>query len=406
MSTIQRGGDRHHNSLYDTLSDIAMKTFQLGLVVSIVLLVYLLWGLFTGKLADVASLPQAEVQQALQTVRTLSLAFNISLVVTLVSAVFLYYDEDSLGWSLLLIGAFLAFGLNFLMDFLFTSDKARLEAGPVSQATLGEIHLAALIIGAPGILLVLRSLAQRIFSGQREDLTSVTYGKDAKQEAQESSTIGAFAKCWQLPFCRESLRKRCPIYHAKTKCWKERVGCMCEENVIRLAMGGEEEQKPVDMTKDMSKETGFVPIGDLITKSEKEERKTIPTRLGPRGVRIPTNPHLTEAQKRARCHNCIIFNEHQRQKYQLLSPLVTLAVPLLVFWQFEALRDLIGNVLNFVDRVVGRLTFTGANAGASALTKEVTGNLPVETLLIVCLTLVMMTWALRFLEYCMFKLRV
>jgi hypothetical protein len=218
----------------------------------------------------------------------------------------------------------------------------------------------------------------------------------------QRSTIGAFAKCWQLPFCRESLRKKCPIYHARTKCWKERVGCMCEENVIRLAMGGEDEQKPVDMTK----EAGFVPIGDLITKSEKEERKSIPTRPGPRGVRIPTNPHLTESQKKMRCHNCIIFNEHQRQKYQLLSPIVTLAVPALVFWQFEALRNLIGNMLNMIDSVVGRVTFSGANAGASNLTKEVTGNLPVETLLIVCLTLVMMTWALRFLEYCMFKLRM
>lgn len=402
MPTIQRGGDRHHNPLFDTLSDIAMKTFQLGLVVSVVLLAYLLWGLFTGKLADVSNQPKAELEQALQTVRTLSLAFNVSLVVTLVSAVFLFYDEDSLGWSLVLIGAFLAFGLNFLMDFLFTSDQARLKQGRVAEATLSELHLAAIIIGAPGILLVLRSLAARMFSGRRDDLTSVTYGKDAKQEAQESSTIGAFAKCWQLPFCRENLRKKCPIYHARTKCWKERVGCMCEENVIRLAMGGEEEQKPVDMTKD----TGFVPIGDLITKSEKEERKAIPTRPGPRGVRIPTNPHLTEAQKKTRCHNCIIFNEHQRQKYQLLSPIVTLAVPALVFWQFEALRGLIGSTLDFIDRVVGRLTFNSANAGASEIHRQIAGNLPVETLLLVCLTLVMMTWALRLLEYCMFKLRV
>jgi hypothetical protein len=402
VPTIQRAGDRQSSSLGDTLSDLAMKTFQLGLVVSIALLLYLFWGLFSGKLADAANQSPTEVQQALQTIRTLSLALNVSLVVTLVSVIFLFYDEDSLGWCLVIVGAFLAFGLNYVMEFLFTQDKARLEAGKVAIATLSQLHLAGLIIGAPGILLVLRSLFLRIFSGRQEDLTAVTYGKDAKQEKQESSTIGAFAKCWQLPFCRENLRKKCPIYHARTKCWKEKVGCMCEENVIRLAMGGEEEQKPVDMTK----EAGFVPIGDLIQKSDREERKAIPTRMGPRGVRIPTNPHLTDSQKKMRCHNCIIFNEHQRQKYQLLSPLVTLAVPLLVIWQFEALRGLLGSVLHFVDRVVGRLALSGANAGASDLTRNVTGSLPVETILIVCFTLIMMTWALRLLEYCMFKLRV
>jgi hypothetical protein len=398
---ITRAGDRHSNPLGDTLSDIAMKTFQLGLVVSVALLAYLLWGLFTGKLANVASQSPKDAIEAMQTIRTLSLALNVSLVLTLLSAILLFYDEDSLGWILVVLAAFLAFGLDFLMDFLFSAEKTRMISGNLSKATLGEIQVAALIIGAPGVLLVLRSLALRMFAGRREDLTAVTYGKDAKQEKQESSTLGAFAKCWQLPFCRESLRKKCPIYHAKTKCWKERVGCMCEENVIRLAMGGEDEHKPVDMTK----EAGFVPIGDLIAKSEKEERKSIPTRMGPRGVRIPTNPHLTEAQKKSRCHNCIIFNEHQRQKYQLLSPLVTLAVPLLVFWQFDALRGLIGSALGVLDRVMGRLAFTGG-AGASDLTRNVTGSLPVETILIVCLTLVLMTWALRLLEYCMFKLQM
>lgn len=402
MSNVQRAGGGHSGSLYDSLSDIAMKVFQLGVVVSGALMLYLLWGLFTGKLADVANQSPAEVQQALQTIGTLSLALNISLVLTLISAVFLYYDEDSLGWALVLLGAFLAFGLQFLMDFLFTSDKARLMSGRVSEATLREIHLAAILIGAPGILLVLRSMVVRIFSGRQEDLTAVTYGKDAKQEAgQPSALIGAFARCWQLPFCRESLRKKCPIYHARTRCWKERIGCMCEENIIRLAMGGDEATEP---PADMSKQSGFVPIGDLIARSEQEERKKIPTRPGPRGVRIPTNPHLTEAQKRMRCQNCIIYNEHQRLKYQLLSPVVTLAVPVLVFWRFENLRGLIATLLRTLDTVVGRLTFS--NAGASDLTRNVTGSLPVEVILIVSFTLVLMTWALRFLEYLVFRLKV
>lgn len=85
MPNIQRAGDRNSSSLYESLSDLAMKTFQLGLVVSSALLLYLLWGLFTGKLADVANQSPAEVQQALQTIGTLSLALNVSLVVTLVS---------------------------------------------------------------------------------------------------------------------------------------------------------------------------------------------------------------------------------------------------------------------------------------------------------------------------------
>ena len=43
-----------------------------------------------------------------------------------------------------------------------------------------------------------------------------------------------------------------------------------------------------------------------------------------RGVKIPHNPNIPMSVKRERCRNCVIYNEHQRMKYQFFAPLFVL----------------------------------------------------------------------------------
>ena len=394
--------DLNANSfLTDKVLDFLTKVFQISLAPTILLTVWLMWGLFSGRLADVATMSPAQHAEALKTVTTLSLWLNVSLVVTVLSAGLIYLEVEAMGVIYLLASAFLAFGLKFIMDALLGGESAKLMHGEASLAALKEIQMMAYIIGVPGALLAVRTLLSKIFNRGNRDLANLSYGKDASRTERRAPLIGALAKCWELPFCREGIRVRCPIFHAKTKCWKERVGCMCEENIILLAMGGGEDP---DKTQALNKQSGFIPIGDLLSKNAEEKKAAIPTRLGPRGVRIPTNPHLSEAQKRLRCHNCVIFNEHQRQKYQFLSAPVTLAVPALVFLEFDNLRHLIDQTLGFLDHLVGIVSMHSADS--ANLSKEISNNLGIEVILIICITLVTMTWAQRLLEYTMFKIKI
>lgn len=391
------------NLFSDRVIDILSKVFQLSLVPTILLTVWLMWGLFSGRLADVAGMSAKDHAAALQTITTLSQALNISLLVTVITGGLIFLEMEALGVIYLLIAAFLMFGLKFVIAALFSADSSHLLKGDASKATLKEIQTMAYIIGVPGILLAVKTLIGKIFNSRHRDFANLSYGKDAARTERKAPLIGAMAKCWELPFCREGIRVRCPIFHARTKCWKERVGCMCEENIILLAMGGNSPDDP-NKTQPLNKNSGFVPIGDILSKNAEEKKAAVPTRVGPRGVRIPTNPHLSEAQKRLRCHNCVIFNEHQRQKYQFLSVPVTLAVPLLVILEFDNLRQLIDTALGVLDRLVGQVTF---NAVSSAnLSKEISGNLSIEVIFIVCITLVLMTWAQRVLEYTMFKIKI
>lgn len=400
---IRSGESRSTDTVVpQSVLDIAEKVFLVAGIVTLLAIVYLLFGLFSGSLADVASHSKAERVQAMQTLGLINNTLNVSLIATLISATLLYYAEAGAAVVMLLSSAFFAYGLEYFAGVLGLGGK-NFNAHGATIAALRELHLAALMTAVPGGLIILRSLVVRLFGSREEDIANSSYGKNAQSEGrQPQALLGVMAKCWQLPYCREGVRKTCPIYHARTKCWKQRVGCMCEENIIRLAQAPSKGEAPA--TIEMAKGMGFVAIGDLIAKSEAEVRQNIPTREGPRGVRIPTNPHLSDGQKRERCRNCIIYNEHQRQKYRFFSPVVTLAVPALVYFNFENLERLLGRLLQLMDQLFGRLTFNPE--ASSRLSQEVTGSVSIEIILIACLTLVGMTWALRFLEYCTFKIKI
>ncbi len=400
---IRSGASRSSDTVIpQPILDFAEKTFLVAGIIAGLVVVYLLYGLFSGSLADVASRSHAEKVQALQTLGTVSNILNISLIATLISATLLYYEEASAAVVMLLSSAFLAYGVEYFAGVLGLGGKNFNPQGVAFKA-LHELHLAAIMAAVPGALIMLRSLAVRLFASRAEDIANSAYGKNAQaQDDQPRALLGVAAKCWQLPYCREGVRKTCPIYHARTKCWKQRVGCMCEENIIRLAQAPAKSDAPA--TIEMAKGMGFVAIGDLISKSEAELRPNMTTKAGPRGVRIPTNPHLSDAQKRERCRNCIIYNEHQRQKYRFFSPIVTLAVPALVYLNFDNLTQMLQQALRMMDQLFGRLTF---NAEASSkLSQQVAGSGGIQVILIGCLTLVGMTWALRFLEYCTFKIKI
>jgi hypothetical protein len=385
----------------DAVVEALQKVFLVALIATVASLGYLGYGLFSGQMADAAAgAKSADLKHAMDLIGQVTSCLNISLVVTLLCACALFYESEFSGIAMLALAGLLAFGVQFGIDYFDASH--RYAVGGPSEMTLAAIRNVGLMVAVPGALLFLRSLVARMMAMRHgPDLADMRFGKNASRNAVAKAPLAAMAKCWQLPYCREGIRVKCPIYFARTKCWKQRMGCMCEENIIRLAVGGAE-HRPVDMTRTV----GFVPIGDMVAKSEAERRPNIPTRKGPRGVRIPTNPHLSAAQKRERCNNCIIYNEHQRQKYNLLAPMVTVLAPAVAIWQFGALRVWLREALHKLDGTVANLQFSSTSAIQPGLANALTGSLFVEGVLILCLTMIAMTGLLRVLEYCTFKIKI
>ncbi len=331
-----------------------------GLVVSVLsigLLVYTYMA-FSGAVAG------ASPDQALSNIDLFQKALLAGGLAAMVGTTFLFWGEETLGAIQLMISAALYFSPLYLPSLV----AGGATPNQVGGAALGALQTGGAICGLVGIAVTVFDVAQRVQlrvkQGSRAD--QIKYGKGAKEEKDIRNVF--MGRCWQLPFCRKFVRERCPIYHSKRTCWRERVGCMCEEQVIRDAMQG----------------------------------KIIPKDTLAAAKFIPYNNQLTLGQKQERCRQCVIYNEHQKHKYKLILPLTALFFVAIYVLAHSPLIAATDSLIRGLDTMVGRFTFrsdAGAEAAASA-------PFAFHELLLVCLTVVLFTYALKLVEYLIFKLKV
>jgi hypothetical protein len=287
-----------------------------------------------------------------------------SLVLTL-SLTYLYWGEETLG-VLQLIGAGALYFAPLILPSMF-GVQVPSQAG--SEA-LGAIQTAGLFNGAIAIVVLVADLLVRVRLRSKQGMKAdaLKYGKGMTEEREIQNVF--MGKCWQLPFCRKFVRERCPIYHSRRTCWKEQVGCMCEEQVIRDAMEG----------------------------------KVIPKDAVMAATYIPRNNKLTTAQKHERCRQCVIYNEHQKHKYKLLLPAVGLSFAGLYILLREPLLGSMKVLIEGLDRMIGRATFRGPEVGVRETIS--TSGLPFQEILLICFVIVAFAYALRLVEFLVFKLKV
>ncbi|MCC7230943.1 MAG: hypothetical protein IT203_11170 [Fimbriimonadaceae bacterium] len=351
------GSDRGlSEAFHDFLSGAARLLFYLGLLLglgSVAFCVYTAMA-FSG---GAVSAPEA---QALSNIELFQKLIISGMLAAGIGAAFLFWGEELLGGIMLIVA-----GLLYFSPLILTSAAGVQADNKVVQAALGTIQMGGSILGALGILLLVVDIANRIKDRAQQGAKAdqLKYGKGVKEEADRQNVF--MGKCWQLPFCRKFVRDKCPIYHAKRTCWKEQVGCMCEESVIRGAMEGK-----------------------LIPKDEVAA-----------AAYIPTNNKLTFEQKRERCKQCVIFNEHQKHKYRALLPTIVLGFAAFYIIFRNMLLAATGGIVSKMSQIVGTLTFSKTNSG-----EAVSG--PFQELLLICLMFILLAYVLKLLEHLIFKLKI
>lgn len=228
-----------------------------------------------------------------------------------------------------------------------------------TSGTLFAIIAAIVLIVDIGL-----RVKDRMSFGMKAD--QLKFGKGIKEEVGAQNTF--MGKCWQLPYCRKFVRERCPIFHAKKACWREKVGCMCEEEVIRSAM----------------------------------ENRAIPRDMVAAAKYIPQNNKLTLSQKKSRCKQCVIYNEHQKHKYRLYLAVLNVGYVAFAILFWSPLSGVTNSLVHGMESVYKNMTFkdSGLEKMLNASTIPFTGLLQAAILLII------FTYCLKTLEYLIFKLKV
>jgi hypothetical protein len=336
----------------DVLNGCAKGVFYIGAALSLLALGLLVFTCFA-----VAGGSAAQSADALKNVELFQKGLVVGMLGIGVGSGYLFWGEDLLGALQLMLAAALYFAPLYLPAVLGG------KSGELVDKSLGAMQMGGTVLGLIAVPILVFDIVtrtrERIKVGVKAD--QLKYGKGIKEETTKQNVF--MGKCWQLPFCRKFVRERCPIYHSKRTCWKENVGCMCEEQVIRNAM----ENKPI-------------PKDALLA-----------------AKMIPQNHKITLAAKQERCRNCVIYNEHQRHKYKLAVPGVVI-----FFLAFYGLGrgPLLGMTRGMIEHVDHILQ--SATVGQAGIH---TPDIFVEMLLITFL-IVTLSYSMKLLEFLIFKLKV
>ncbi len=115
----------------------------------------------------------------------------------------------------------------------------------------------------------------------------------AERAAQRPSPMG---RCWELQFCRGSLRSNCPRFLEGVSCWKRRSGCYCDQTLATNLLSGVGAQSRVELAEELE---GAQRRSQKLSQSRRARKK--------------------EKRPRPPCGECPIYLEHQTHKYRVVS---------------------------------------------------------------------------------------
>lgn len=352
-------------SLAEGLVSVALK---LGLLVSVLTAGYLLYGVFSGGVAGYMSLAEADRERVFLNTVIASKACQISAAFVIVAIVIRFYSEDIVGYILAIAGAAGYFvGPNGLLGIL---GESGVQNNPIASIILNTFQIVSLMMFAPGVGLSVRSLVLGVLEGlvgyELEKSIVVTRGAETPL-TQHRNVLNP--KCWNMPYCRPFIKKMCPAWRSRKACWRIKAGCYCDETTILKALQIDSEGSAANV-----------------------------------GVQ-PQRDSVSSAVKRKRCRTCPIYSLHQRRKYQILSPLAFPAVGIFFWSYFGEITGWVNRGLEATEYFMRSVSFSPEGLAENVYVGG--GSETLVILLFVCwLAIMSLSYILRALEYCIFKLQI
>ena len=354
---------------------IANLVMTLAFIVAGLSLAYLLYGVFVG-LGGFSSwdAPKQKIMMGNIALATKALIYGMG-AASLGLAVSLWFEEIA-GYALLIGAALLGLGLPMLGDTTSLGVAKALAAFPQ----------AALVPGGVGLVLVLRDIIAKFGRaiqrrGTETDSSVATFGTGAKRESKpiRTSLIG---KCWEGSYCRDWVRPHCPIYQKRDACWRIRRGCYCEQDIVSAAANKTQGGVQLEMA----------PASQLNYANPSSS-----------GSNAPAKVFLTDAQKAERCRNCVIYNDHQSDKYKVIMPITIVATIALCVLISPMMRTGIQASMTGIESIASKLSFASSQESGIKLTRPSDGVL---WALVGAFSLMIVSKVLQIVEWCIFVKKI
>ncbi len=361
---------------------LANLIMTLAFIVAGLGLAYLLYGAFVG-LGGFSGWDPAKQKVMLGNIALAGKALTVGLGVGTLCAGVLFWFEEIAGYIILVGSGVLGLGLPFLFPMLGGESASFGVARALS--TFPQASIAPAIIGG---LLVLRDIFAKFNNAlQRRvadsDSSQMQFGGGAKRESKPLR-ISIIGKCWEGSYCRDWVRPHCPIYQKREACWKNRRGCYCEQDIVSAAAAKGQAGMQLEMAP------------------TSQYNYANPSTPGSTSA-APVRDRLTDFQKAERCRNCVIYNDHQSEKYKIVMPMVIVGTIALCAILSPVMKQGIYASMNGIEMLAAKLAFASSQESAMKLTRP---NDTVQWALVGAFTLMIVSKALQTLEWCVFVKKI
>jgi hypothetical protein len=362
------------------LDNYVRAILWISLIAFAISLGYLLWGLFSGAWCNphYDNLGHAGKVKQLANIDLFFRILHISTIVALVSILFFTFRDESISYLLLTAGALFYLGIPYTFNYIFDKNNGIFPT-PTSQDVVTRLQSMVWLFGVPGVVLMLVDFVRR-FQDASENAAiqkaNVRFGANVAEQAPSPSHRQIFlGRCWELSYCRDNVRPKCPIFlEKKGPCWWRKRGCMCDERIVLQAVVANDWKDQTKKTEEHYRARGEVSYA----------------------LQAGNSPVLSEAAKRERCRGCVIYNEHQRQKYQAIVTVIMLSVPLALWLCSSFFEHEVEKMLKAIEAISQQLAFSD-KGGISFVSGHPSQF--IEWTIIVILTLVALTVILRLVEW-------
>ncbi len=221
-------------------------------------------------------------------------ALSFSLWLLLLLALVRYYRVEAVGYVVMAGGLACWFGMPLLIAH-FVPDTA----ADTLQQTAIELEVAFHGTGvAIFVVGLLRAVLGRIVLMTYRPPSSTVHLPGAAETMAPGGRHSLMRKCWELHFCRGSVRTTCPRYMEAVPCWRRRSGCYCDHDLATRLMGSVGGNASLKM--------------QVAEELESQQR---------RALQVQRQAQQRRSGKAARklCRECPIYLEHQKHKYRTLS---------------------------------------------------------------------------------------
>lgn len=341
----------------------AMTGLKLSLTAFLISTGYVLYGVYGGHLS------QAVEPRVIDNLNIMGQIMAASGALGAICLVVVTYEEAAYAAIAGILGLGYMFGVPLMVAGQVQSQAQ--QAGETilkwSNAT-GQVMLV--IVGLRMFLEIVNFIKEA--PRRREKLVEVQGLEKPKHVSR--GPAWRLSRCWEMPYCHEAIKEMCPAYQARRSCWRIRQGCNCDPTMIEalIRAGGATRGK------------GDTSDGKVAQEAYMRSDLEADIKLG-------------EGERTRECNVCPIFNEHQRQKFNLLNPIIIIAAIVGLLAAYPIMKKLYVLSITGLSQLASQMTY-----GASESVSQWIGRLDspaVWVFFYVIVGLVVMSYVLKFVEW-------